>query len=197
MKLPKLSEPSRYAGLYVVDFGDHTAVGYTAEEVAALLEHERYRDVKVYRIHRVRPAGEMELKGIPLERFFSESAMLFFFDDADEAAAGYDALLATAQREPPPGRAFVHLSELDGSQERGRWVVALVYPAEYDEDMGRWLLVQGYDAGRWVEGGISAATGYRTLEKTIHRRQQLWPAGRVAPRPAEQVLAEVRKAVVR
>ena len=197
MKLPELNEPSRYAGLYVVDFGDHTAVGYTAEEVAALLEHERYRDVKVYRIHRVTPARELELAGVPLERFFSESAMLFFFRDADAAHAGYEALLAIAGREPPPGRAFVHLAELGGEAQRGRWVVALVYPAEYEHDMGRWLLESGYDAGEWVEGGISCATGYRELDKTVHARRQLWPAGRAESRPADQVLAEVRKAVVR
>ena len=38
MKLPELSSPARYQGLYVFDFGEWTAVGYTAEEIAALLE---------------------------------------------------------------------------------------------------------------------------------------------------------------
>lgn len=196
-ELPRLSEPGRYAGLYVVDFGDHTAVGYTAEEVAALLEHEQYREVKVYRIHRVTPAGELELAGVPAERFFSESAMLFFFCDPDAARDGYEALRTLAGREPPPGRAFVHLAELPGGDQASRWVVALVYPAEYEHDMGRWLLDAGYEAGDRVEGGISCATGYRELDKTIHARQQLWPAGSIASRPAGQVLAEVRKAVVR
>ncbi len=197
MKLPHVSEPARYAGLYVVDFGDHCAVGYTAEEVAVLLEHERYRDVKVYRIHRATPRGEFELRGVARERFFSESAMLFWFDSAAAAGAGFEQLVRIAGQDPPPARAFVHLAELNGSTDRGRWVVALVYPAEYDDDIARWLLAHDYTAGDFVEGGISCATGYRELDKAIHHRRQLWPAGRVQPRPAEQVLAAVGNAVQR
>ena len=33
MKLPALKNPELYQGLYVFDFGDHTAVGYTAEQI--------------------------------------------------------------------------------------------------------------------------------------------------------------------
>jgi hypothetical protein len=36
MKLPKLQKPDVYTGLYMVDFGDHSGVGFTAEEVAEL-----------------------------------------------------------------------------------------------------------------------------------------------------------------
>jgi len=47
MKLPKLEKPDKYVGLYVFDFGDHVGVGFAAEEVAELLESEKYRDGKV------------------------------------------------------------------------------------------------------------------------------------------------------
>ena len=52
MKLPKLQKPDSYVGLYVVDFGDNTGVGFTAQEVAELFESERYKDCKAYKIHR-------------------------------------------------------------------------------------------------------------------------------------------------
>ena len=32
MKLPELKKPDKYVGLYVVDFGDHSGVGFTAAE---------------------------------------------------------------------------------------------------------------------------------------------------------------------
>ena len=63
MKLPQVQEATKYAGLYVVDFGDHSGVGFTADEVAELLDSERFADVKVYKIHRAFPDGTMELKG--------------------------------------------------------------------------------------------------------------------------------------
>ena len=47
MKLPQLTDPDRYEGLYVFDFGEQCAVGYTASEIAVLLESERYRNGKV------------------------------------------------------------------------------------------------------------------------------------------------------
>ena len=38
MKLPELKGPEKYVGLYVVDFGQYTSVGFTALQVAELPE---------------------------------------------------------------------------------------------------------------------------------------------------------------
>ncbi len=46
MKLPKLQKPDSYVGLYIVDFGDNTGVGFTAQEVAELFESERFRPLQ-------------------------------------------------------------------------------------------------------------------------------------------------------
>ena len=73
MKLPELQNPEKYAGLYVFDFGgDQVAVGYTADEVAVLLESEKYQEGKVYRIHRALPDGTFELAGVSRRRFEAE-----------------------------------------------------------------------------------------------------------------------------
>ena len=61
MRLPEVKDGERYVGLYVVDFGDHCGVGFTGEEVAELLDSEKFRDVKVFRIHNAYPDGKMEL----------------------------------------------------------------------------------------------------------------------------------------
>jgi hypothetical protein len=57
MQLPKLRQPDRYVGLYVFDFGDHTGVGFTAQEVAELFESEKYKKCKAYKIHKAYPDG--------------------------------------------------------------------------------------------------------------------------------------------
>ena len=53
MQLPALKDPTRYAGLYAVDFGEESAVGYTAREVEILLDHEKYRDCRAAIRHRL------------------------------------------------------------------------------------------------------------------------------------------------
>lgn len=66
------------AGRYVVDFGHETVSGFTAREVAALLESEQFRDIRVYRIHNAYPDGRMELVGVDNTRFNLEDCFLFF-----------------------------------------------------------------------------------------------------------------------
>jgi hypothetical protein len=65
MKLPEVKDSQKYKGLYVVDFGGRCGVGFTADEVAELLESEKFKDVKVYKIYKAYPDGRMELKGVP------------------------------------------------------------------------------------------------------------------------------------
>ena len=136
MKLPKLQKTEKYVGLYVFDFGDHTGVGFTAEEVAELLESERYKDGKVYKIHRAYPDGRLELKGVPSEQFQLEAGMFFYSNDFETAERDFKELVNLAVRSAPPGRAKVHLAKYDDS----KFAVALIYPAEYDDEFSSWLL---------------------------------------------------------
>ena len=85
MKLPEMKNAEKYKGLYVVDFGDHSGVGFTAEEVAELLESEKFKDIKVYKIYRAYPDGKMELKGVPNSIFELEAGMFFY--ESDESTA--------------------------------------------------------------------------------------------------------------
>ena len=78
MKLPEVKDGERYVDLYVVDFGESTSVGFTAEEVGELLESEKFGGVKVYKIHNAYPDGRMELKGVVNETFELEMGMFFY-----------------------------------------------------------------------------------------------------------------------
>jgi len=89
MKLPELQNSRKYVGLYVFDFGEHTGVGFTAEEVAELLESEKYKDGKVYKIHKAYPDGRLELKGVLKETFQLEAGMFFYSSNIDTARCNF------------------------------------------------------------------------------------------------------------
>jgi len=193
MKLPKLEKPDRYEGLYVFDFGDHAGVGFTAEEVAELLDNERYREGKVYRVHRAFPDGRLELKGVPAERFQLEAGMFFYATDEATARNDFKHLVDMAVRTMPPCRAKVHLAKRGDDQ----YVVALIYPAEHDEEISSWLLEGDYRTSGPAEGGVGAVERYYGNACEILDRQQLFGAGDDASRTGQELLESVTRAVQR
>jgi hypothetical protein len=196
MKLPFVNEPHRYRGLYVYDFGEWSAFGYTAEEIAILLESPAHGGGKIYQIVRATPDGQMELRGVAPERFQTESGMFFNRSELDAAAADFDDLIRLAESDGPPCRAFQHLADR-GPGSVQRYVTALIYPAEYEDQMARWLLDAAYAGGDTAEGGPSHVANYHASEHKILRRQQLWSSSAIPARPADEVLASVRRAVQR
>lgn len=197
MKLPSVSDPPRYRGLYVFDFGEWAALGYTAEEIAVLVESEAYRAGKVYKIVRAQPDGRMELRGVARERFQLESGMFFNRNNLDAAQADFAVLRAHADAHPPPCRAVVHLADRGDDEIVPRYVTALLYPAEYEDEVAAWLLDAEYVGGDTAEGGISHVTNYHAMQKEILERAQLWSERTAESRSADEVLRNVRVAVQR
>ncbi len=197
MKLPRLDEPARYRGLYVFDFGEWSAVGYTVEEIARLLESEAYRGGQVYKIVRAAPDGTLELRGVPHTRFQAESGTFFNRTELASAEADFAALCQAAETLPPPCRSFAQLAQRPLAAGVSPYVTALVYPAEYEDDIARWLLDLDYAGGDTVEGGSSHVTNFYAEAHTILDRRQLWSQSTPAARSAEEVLASVRRAVQR
>jgi len=197
LELPRIDAPHEYVGLYIYDFGDWRSVGYTAEEVAMLLESEQYRGGAVYRIHSVRPDGRFELRSVSTERFALESGLMFCSSALDQARADFAALRAAAERTPPPCRAFAQLARRETENTNAQFVVMLIFPAEHEDDVSRWLLDTGYAGGQTVEGGISAVTDYYREQPEILERQQLWPTKSRQSRSRGEVTGSVRRAVQR
>ncbi len=192
MKLPQLTEPDKYTGFYAVDFGDHSGVGFTAEEVAELLESEKFSDIKVYRICRAYPDGTLELKGVRRETFQMEAGMFFYAADEEQARMDFDRLLDWANRQPAPCRAKVHLARLGNS-----FVTALIYPAEYDDDISRWLLDGHYRTCGAAEGGTGAVNRYYQADSQVLDRRQLWPASSIEHLQGQALLEAAKRAIVR
>lgn len=193
MKLPKLQKPDSYVGLYVVDFGDNTGVGFTAQEVAELFESERYSRCKAYKIHRAYPDGKLELKGVQRDIFQLEAGMFFFSADSDTARDDYKRLVKLGIETNLPCKAIVHLAEYSDD----KFAVALIYPAEYDDEISAWLLEHEYKTSGTVEGGISEVTRYYDAKPEILERHQLWGRSSVESRTGAELLASTKIAVQR
>jgi len=193
MELPKLEKSEKYVGLYIFDFGDHTGVGFTAQEVAELLESEKYADGKVYKIHRAYPDGKLELKGVPAETFELEAGMFFYSSDREDSRRDFKRLINLAVRTAPPCRAKVHLAR--GADES--FVAALIYPAEYDDEVSSWLSAGEYKTSGAAEGGIGAVQRYYDRDAEILDRHQLFAESESVSRTGEELLACLKMAVQR
>ena len=193
MKLPELEKPEKYVGRYIFDFGDHVGVGFTAEEVAELVESEKYKDGKVYRIHRVYPDGRLELKGVLAETFQLEAGMFFYSGDLETARRDFKELVSLAVRTAPPCRAKVHLSKYSDE----KYTVALIYPAEYDEPVSSWLLDGEYKTDGAAEGGIEAVQRYYDHQVQVLDRHQLFGTSEWISRTGEELLVSLKRAVQR
>jgi len=193
MKLPQVKQADRYIGLYVADFGDHCAVGFTAEEVAELLESDAGRDAQIYRIHNAYPDGRLELTGVRRELFELEAGMFFYARDEQAATDDFARLCGLADTTPPPSRAKVHLS----AAEQGGFATALIYPAEYDPAFSRWLLDIGYRTQGAVEGGTSAVQRYYDGGWRILDRRQLWSQTGIDALHGQALQDAAKRAVVR
>ena len=193
MKLPELEKPEKYVGLYIFDFGDHAGVGFTAEEVAELLESVKYRDGKVYKIHKAYPDGRLETKGVPNETFQLEAGMFFYSSELQAARQNFKALVNLAVKSSPPCRAKVHLAKY----EDNKLAVALIYPAEYDSEFSSWLLEGRYRTDGAAEGGVGAVQRYYDQEPEILDRHQLFGQSEVISRTGNELLSSLKLAVQR
>lgn len=193
MKLPELEKTDKYVGLYIFDFGDHVGVGFTAEEVAELLESEKYRDGKVYRIHRAYPDGQLEIKGVPAQTFELEAGMFFYSGDLETTRRDFKALVNLAVRTAPPCRAKVHLGKYDDE----KYVVAMIYPAEYNDSVSSWLLEGEYKTSGAAEGGIEAVQRYYDQQVEVLDRHQLFGTSEWISRTGDELLVSLKRAVQR
>ena len=193
MKLPELENPKEYIGLYVVDFGDRCSTGFTAAEVAQLLESQRFSNVKVYKIHNAYSDGRMELKGVSSDIFQLEAGMFFYSAGLDQSQKDFSKLAKIAEDAPPPAKAKLHLSKY----EEGRFAIALIYPAECDDEFSRWLLDTGYRTLGEVAGGIDIVNRYYNAKPQILERKQLLPAAAIESKTGDQLIEATKLAVQR
>ena len=192
MKLPELENPKEYIGLYVVDFGDRCSTGFTAAEVAELLESESFKNVNIFKIHNAYPDGKIELKAISSDIFQLEAGMFFYSEGLDRTQKDFIQLANIAENTPPPSRAKLHMA-----QDEDRFAIALIYPAEYDDEFSRWLLDTGYRTKGEVCGGIDIVNRYYNAKPKMLEKKTLWPAASIESKNGDQLIESTKLAVQR
>jgi len=193
MNIPKIEDAKKYTGLYVVDFGKTSSVGFTANEVAELLESEKYADIKVYKIHGAYPDGKMELKGVPAEIFQLEMGMFFYAGTAETADKEFSSLVNLADGTLPPCRAKLELAKIADDV----YATAIIYPAEYNDQISAWLIDIDYKTSGAAAGGIDAVTSYYDQKIETIRSHQLISEDAYNSKTGEDLISSLKLAVQR
>ena len=193
MNLPKIQDAKKYIGLYIVDFGETSSVGFTADEVAELLESRQFADIKVYKILNAWPDGRMEFKGICAETFQLEMGMFFYSASEQTCRQEYNNLVELAEAALPPCRVKVELSKI--SEEI--YTTAIIFPAEYNDQMSSWLIDIDYKTSGMTSGGISAVTSYYQQKIETVQTGQLNAAPAYTSRTGSELMNSVKQAVQR
>ncbi|MFA5864635.1 MAG: hypothetical protein WC975_08090 [Phycisphaerae bacterium] len=155
-KLPLLSDPVKYAGLYIFDFGDHVAVGYTAEEIEFLLADPKSAKGTVYKIYRAYPNGTLEIRGVNPLMWNLSTGLIFWFKDHPEAIEAYEKLKSLASDIGPPGDFDLFL--VNKLENEFPYALVMRYIREIDDAIAAWLLKINYHAGQHVEAGTKLIT---------------------------------------
>jgi hypothetical protein len=87
----------------------------------------------------------------------------------------------------------VHVAKYD----EDRYVVALIYPAEHDDEISSWLLQIGYRTSGAAEGGVEAAERYYRDAPDVLDQQQLFGTSEEISRTGDELLQSVAVAVQR
>lgn len=193
MNIPIIENANKYVGLYVVDFGDSSSVGFTANEVAELLESEKYAGIKVYKIHGAYPDGKMELKGVPSEIFQLEMGMFFYAANETTSEKEYENLIALAETTAPPCRAKVELAKITDDL----YTTAIIYPAEYNDEVSAWLIDIDYKTTGAACGGIEAVTSYNDQKTETINSHQLHPADAYKSKTGQELFSTAKQAIQR
>lgn len=195
LQLPPLDQPQRYAGLFVYDFGDHTAVGYTAAEIAVLRFSTHHRHGKAYEIYRVDDSGSIELRGVSDAALVARDGLAFLRHTLSEARADYDILVSLAERWPCPVSAELTLARVYMFEPD--YAVVLTYPATASSIFARWLDDAHYRGGSTVLAGpqVIRETGGANLIRLASTALRAKTG--YSDRSAEEVLRSVDRPVQR
>lgn len=194
-EMPRLHDPSRYAGLYVYDFGTHVSVGYTAGEIVVLRASELGRQGTAYEIYRVTDEGAIEMRAIQVGGLALSVAVCFLYPEAETARDDFDSVRLTAEQYPlsRPAELILGRQTLFSPQH----IVAIRFLAGAETVLTRWLAVHVPSAGEVVLGGADANSALADGEKRKIDSCDLRVQDGIADRSTQQVLDAIHEPVQR
>ncbi|MCB9850074.1 MAG: hypothetical protein H6817_05155 [Phycisphaerales bacterium] len=193
--IPRLPDPQRYTGTYLVQVPHGVAVGYLAGEVVTLLSIDAYRDAPVFRIHRVDDTGRVELIGVTVADLAGDDVLLFVNSDAEHAGTQFSTLRQLANADPLPIPVRAELIDLPGLS--APHAVCLLYPRHANTMVSDWLLRVGFDGGDQVLGGQEAASIRHQVTGSPVATMTLAAKMDETPRSREELLASVKEPLQR
>jgi hypothetical protein len=119
--------------------------------------------------------------------------MFFYSPDLHTAEGDFKNLVNMAVKTAPPCRAKVHLAKYDDN----KFVTAIIYPAEYNDEMSRWFLDGDYKTSGVAEGGMEAVQRYYQQQPRILDKHQLFAKSEFHSRTGLELLANLKVAVQR
>jgi len=119
--------------------------------------------------------------------------MFFYSNELATARRDFKQLVGLAVTSSPPCRAKLHLAQYSDD----KFVVALIYPAEYDDEISSWLLAGQYKTSGAAEGGTGAVQRYYDYGPEILDRHQLFGKSDLVSRTGEDLFASLKLAVQR
>lgn len=194
MRLPSLSDPQKYAGLYVFDFGDHASVGYTATEIGMLWSSGQYPQGQAYRIHRAAEDGTLELEGVSRASMERSDGLLFYRRVEAEAQGDYDDLMRSAADRPPPAGVRIQFARVGGAG--AGYLTAILFVGQAGHDVSNWLHDVQFEGGDFVRGGWEEVGDYYAASPLIIEERH-WAGSVGDVRPLDQLLATTHLAIQR
>lgn len=172
--LPPISSPDQYADLFVIDFGDHVSVGFTAAEVELLRRVPDYSGLMAYQIYRVHEQGGFELRGVMTAALGQKEAICFLRESGADARSDFETIRRAAEQLLLPVEAELRL--LRSYDFRPPDLTALIYPAHASHGISGWLQAAEIRAGDTVEAGpdvirkVDAAGGMNIRTLTLNHK---------------------------
>jgi hypothetical protein len=195
MRLPSLTKPAKYVGLFAIDFDEWVSVGYTAEEVQTLLALPQFALAHAYRIHRVDKAGRVELAGWDVRHLPREEVIVLACQSEDAASTNFDVLVKRAQDVPPPCAVTIELAHAPGNDPPH--VVRLRYAQHASPQVSAWLSAAPLVGETAPSAGTLDSMRARGGGGEVLAVHQAAAPAELAPRDKADLLRTVRQPVQR
>ncbi|HWL92822.1 MAG TPA: hypothetical protein VNT79_04755 [Phycisphaerae bacterium] len=129
-------------GRFIVRLAGARHENLTYDQLIELVDGNPGEISEILRVHRVHGDGTMDLVGVSPNALRARDGLLLLWHDIASARRDYDALIALANRAPPPVRIELQLAHT--KDDAAPHVVALTFPLACGEGVGQWLIAAGF-----------------------------------------------------
>jgi len=195
LRLPPVPDPHRYAGLFVLEFVEHTSIGFTAGEIALLRGMDEYADCRFWQIYRVNESGGFELRALSEASLATREAWCIQRADAGQARQDFRRMIAAATEEPVTFPAEVHLARLYDFEPQN--VTTILYEGPSAPLVSGWLASLNIEGNPPMQVGADARQRFLSANGIRMDSAMLNADLDYTDRPLDLLLANIDRALQR